>query len=814
MARPARMAEVRAEHLLTELLTAQGWDCRRPPSGELLRQQEYKDYQHLRSIFRGKSKGPGGGEGLPEAVLIDRDTTQPIAVIEAKATLSDLHSAINEATNIYGQACVEAGFNPLAVALAGTSEDEFAARVFKWDGRAWCPVTYEDQPIGWIPNRADTARLRVISAPAELRPSVPPPEVLAARADEINRMLRESDIRDGLRPGIVAATMLALWHSRGNIRKEPECVLADINAACAQAFWRARKADLAHSLQVDEANMKLAVRMRRIVAILERLNVTVLTAEHDYLGQLYETFFRYTGGNTIGQFFTPRHIASFMADLCEIGPDDVVLDPACGTGGFLIAAMNRMQTVGGLSRTQTVERVARQLIGFDSEPQTAALCVANMILRGDGTTGVRRGDCFSAPDFPVGTANAVLMNPPFPHETTDTPPEAFVNRGLEGLQTRGLLAAIVPQSLMVKRDKQAWRDGVLTKHTLLGVIVLPNELFEPYSSTTTAVLLLRTGVAHPRGKRVFFARIGNDGLRIKKNVRVPTAGSQLPAILDAFYEKRSIPLLCGWSALDPSEPLWHIAAPHYIPASPLTLDEVFVGVRDLARSRAAFVVRHAEELLSLAEDVRNGLLVPRPVRALKKPTRLQIESSTIGDLFDIYGGQRELHNKENLQHGNCLVISSSGTDNGCYGFFDFDGPLSPPFATVPGTGSIGQAFVQERPCGVTDHCYLLVPKDGVEPEMLYVACAMIRREVWRFSYGAQITASRIAWLPLPIGEDVIQAVRDELAPAERIEALALGEASDEIDRVVARARLAQVAEHPELVLRGQSLQAKLQEWES
>src|SRR6202040_2234298 len=98
----------------------------------------------------------------------------------------------------------------------------------------------------------------------------------------------------------------------------------------------------------------LARNARRIVAILELLNVNVLTAEHDYLGQLYETFFRYTGGNTIGQYFTPRHIARMMADLCEVERSDVVLDPACGTGGFLVAAMNRVLERSRLSRVQTV----------------------------------------------------------------------------------------------------------------------------------------------------------------------------------------------------------------------------------------------------------------------------------------------------------------------------------------------------------------------------------------------------------------------------------------------------------------------------
>src|SRR5271165_3243962 len=605
--------------------------------------------------------------------------------------------------------------------------------------------------------------IAVPTGPTEIRPTIPPPEVLAARADEMNRLLREARIKDEYRPAVVAAVMLALWFSRGEIRRDPRFILKDINDSCRDAFIKAGKPDLAKSLRTDEANDKLKEKVRRIASILERLNVTVLTAEHDYLGQLYETFFRYTGGNTIGQYFTPRHVARMMADICEVTKNDVVVDPACGTGGFLNACMDRILREHHLSRQQMIAIVKKHLIGFEDEPVTAALCVANMILRGDGTTGIRKDDLFTSLEYPIDSATVVLMNPPFPHEDTDTPVENFVARALDALRYRGVFAAIVPQSLMVKRDKQEWRDGLLKKNTLCGVISMPDELFLPFASAFTAILILERGVPHRADRKVFFARVENDGLKIKKGIRLPRDGNQLPPLLDAYRNKKSIPRLCGWAALDPSEALWHTAAPHYVPTSPLSSSEIKDGMRELAKSRAAFVVRYASELSALAAAVSDGELVPRDIRQMKRPTaRLTAERGTIGGFFHIYGGQRELHNKEKLSPGRALVISSSGTDNGAYGFFDFDNIMQPPFASVPGTGSIGEAFVQEWPCGVTDHCYLLVPKDGVPRELLYVACATIRNERWRYSYGAQITPRRIAWFPMPSGDNVISIVREHL----------------------------------------------------
>lgn len=772
-----RIAEVRAEGLLTELLSAQGWDTRRPPNGDLLRQQEYKDNHALLQAFAGRSKTGGVGHGLPEALLVDRETQKPLVVIEVKARRDDIGNAAAEA-KAYDWACVDAGLGVLAVGLAGTSDEGFAVSVFKWQGKSWEAVTYEGNPIGWIPNRHDVERLLPKSASAELRPTVPAPEVLAARADEINRLLRESGIKDEFRPAVVAAVMLALWRSKGEIRRSPEYILQDINQSCARAFWRTKRPDLAKSLRVDESNEKLAVKARRILSILERLNVAVLTAEHDYLGQLYETFFQYTGGNTIGQYFTPRNIAVFMADLVETDSEDLVLDPACGTGGFLIAAMHRVHHQRKLSREQVVNLVGTRLVGFDNEPVTAALCIANMILRGDGSTGIHYGDAFTSPDFPVNKANVLLMNPPFPHRKTDTPPEDFLERGLEGLARGGRAAVIMPTSDLVKRDKRKWRQRVLEQNTLEGVIGLPDDLFEPFASSYTGVVLIKKGTPHPSSKPVFFARITNDGYEVRKRVKVPREGEQLTAVLDAYRKHGNIAGLCGWAPVD--EGSLAFAPGLYVPPRPLSGAEVLDRAGALIRNRSAFAVAFAPSLWRMEQDLAGGRLTCEPNRK-RKSAVVSSTAGTIGGCFHITYGQKELHSKLGLKPGSGLVISSSGIDNGCYGFFDFSHLIAPPFVTVPSTGSIGQAHVQEWACGVTDDCLVLTPKDGVRHELLYVAAAVIRAESWRFSYGMKITPERIAAYPLPSNDELLTEVRRRLETAAAIERVAFEATKDELD---------------------------------
>ena len=265
----ARRSERRAERLLDDLLTSQGWDERKPPRGDLYLQHEYRADERLAEALAHASK-TGDGPGIPEAMLMDAESGGPLAVIEAKADAEDIDIALAEAEG-YGAALIASGFLPLAIGLAGTNGAEFRLRVSKWDEGEWLPVTYDGHPINWIPSKDDCRRLVARGSPAEIRPSVPPVEVLAEKADEINRLLREADIKDEFRPPHVAAVMLALWHTKGDIRRDPRYILRDVNGGCRDAFIRSGKADLAGSIGVHEANRKLRERAPRIATILERL---------------------------------------------------------------------------------------------------------------------------------------------------------------------------------------------------------------------------------------------------------------------------------------------------------------------------------------------------------------------------------------------------------------------------------------------------------------------------------------------------------------------------------------------------------------
>ena len=762
----ARKSERRSERLLGDLLASQGWDLRKPPHGDQYLQTEYMDDPLLKVALRSASKS-GEGLGIPEAILVNDG--KPLLVVKAKASIDAISQAEIDAKG-YGDALVAEGHPVLVVAIAGTNADEFRLSVFKQEQGTWIPITYDGHPINWIPGKEDARRLTASGSPTEIRPTPPPDYVLVAKADKINQLLREADIKDEYRPTHVAAIMLALWHSKGDIRRSPNYILQDVNTACRDALIDSNNMNLVQSICVDEANLKLRNNVAIIARILERLNVTVLTAEHDYLGQLYETFFRYTGRNTIGQYFTPRHITRLMVDACEASSTDVVLDVACGTGGFFVAYMDRLVKNEHLSRTAMVDVIQKQILGFESEPNTAALCTANMILRGDGATRIRQANSLTLKEFPTGQATIAVMNPPFPHKNTDTPVEQFIERSLDGLQQGGRLAVIVQSSLLSKSSKGAWREKILSKNTLTAICQLPDELFQPFASVTTSIIFLTKGRPHPTTRQTVFTHIRHDGLLLKKSARVrrKSEPDQVPLALDAIVNNREIP---GFSSMHivSGRDEWSVGA--YI-ESVIPQEENLKDVIDAQLHRlASFYARYAAEIMAQRQAINDGeinLVSYRQFisdKRLANAKKLPSKNGTIGGAFDIYYGMKELHSRDKIDKGKTLIISPTESYNGTDGWLEFETAIEPGFVTAAQTGSIGEAFIQLEPCAVNDDCLILIPKTeeycGITK--LAIATALIHFEKWRFNYGRKLTPERIANFPLFKSESLEAWVQEKLS---------------------------------------------------
>lgn len=265
----------------------------------------------------------------------------------------------------------------------------------------------------------------------------------------------------------------------------------------------------------------------------------------DVLGEFYKEFLRYSGGDGkgLGIVLTPSHITQLMVDLLRVKHTDKVLDPCSGTGGFLVAAMNRMfdeaeklPTVR--QRDLAKEKIKKQLLhGIEMDERMFSIATTNMILRGDGKSNLECADFLTTPEeelrkqkFTVG-----LMNPPYSQAknklTAHLSELSFIRHLLDSLDDGARCAVIVPQSTMVGKTKVDVniKRYLLEHHTLEGVITLNTQTFYPVG-TNPVIAIFTAHEPHEPMKKCKFIDFKNDGYEVQKHWGLMDTGS--------FDEKR------------------------------------------------------------------------------------------------------------------------------------------------------------------------------------------------------------------------------------------------------------------------------------
>lgn len=251
----------------------------------------------------------------------------------------------------------------------------------------------------------------------------------------------------------------------------------------------------------------------------------VESSTEDILGRFYGEFIRYTGGDgqTLGVVLTPRHITELFCDLVDLQPTDVVFDPCCGTGGFLIAAMHKMLEQAKPEEVETIKK--DRIHGIEIREDMFSIATTNMILRGDGKSNLIKND-FLKRDVKSMRANNYtvgFINPPYSQakgkDTAHLSEIHFVEHLLNGMADNGRCVIIVPQSTMVGKsatDKQV-KKRILTSHTLEGVITLNKETFYGVG-TNPCIAIFTAHKPHSDKKFCKFINYEDDGFAVRKHI--------------------------------------------------------------------------------------------------------------------------------------------------------------------------------------------------------------------------------------------------------------------------------------------------------
>ena len=293
--------------------------------------------------------------------------------------------------------------------------------------------------------------------------------------------------------------------------------------------------------QVQKLEVMMAA-YRRVIAsesTKEKLNEVIVkikrnlhNAEHhkqsfDLLGHFYGEFLKYSGGDKkgLGIVLTPNHITSLFARIANLEYGDCALDTCTGTAGFLIAAMAQM-TAKYENEPEKLEKILKDaFLGIEFNEKNYTLACANMLLRGDGKSNIKHGNCFDKAFDGIksetfGQPKVTFLNPPYSQKKKDEQELDFISRACDLTKQGGSVIAIVPMSCVCEQNKEtvAKRGMLLEKNTLTAVMSMPDGLF-PTVGTVTCIIVLKAGVPHSHETESWFAYWKNDGFNLKKNVR-------------------------------------------------------------------------------------------------------------------------------------------------------------------------------------------------------------------------------------------------------------------------------------------------------
>ncbi len=290
------------------------------------------------------------------------------------------------------------------------------------------------------------------------------------------------------------------------------------------------------------------------------------TYDHsERLGDAFEYLLSVLGSQgDAGQFRTPRHIIDFIVAIVDPKKAETVLDPACGTAGFLISSYkhilkaNRDDKGHSTLTPDDMGRLAQNFRGYDISPDMVRLSLVNLYLHGFTDPHIAEYDTLTSQDKWNEYADVILANPPFmspkggikPHNRFSVQSKRsevlFVDYMAEHLTPGGRAGIIVPEGIIFQTQAAYTQlRKMLVEEYLVAVISLPAGVFNPYSGVKTSILILDKSVAR-QAQSIAFFKIENDGFGLGTQRRgiakndLPQARVEIAEYLRRLYARESV----------------------------------------------------------------------------------------------------------------------------------------------------------------------------------------------------------------------------------------------------------------------------------
>lgn len=256
----------------------------------------------------------------------------------------------------------------------------------------------------------------------------------------------------------------------------------------------------------EDANnyMKGGVYLRQVIDVVNEIDLEDTSETHAF-GDIYESILKeLQSAGSSGEFYTPRAVTEFMAEMIEPKIGETMADFACGTGGFLTSWIKQLEKQK--SNTGDIEKINTSFYGMEKKPFPYLLCITNMLLHGMENPNVNHGNSLTKNllDYTEKDQfDKILMNPPygghenasvkgyFPDDLASSETaDLFMSVIMYRLKKNGRAAVILPDGFLFGNDnaKTSIKEKLIKDFNLHTIIRMPGSVFAPYTSITTNIL--------------------------------------------------------------------------------------------------------------------------------------------------------------------------------------------------------------------------------------------------------------------------------------------------------------------------------------
>ena len=295
------------------------------------------------------------------------------------------------------------------------------------------------------------------------------------------------------------------------------------------------------------------IMLQKVVTAMDKLEMN----DRDTKGDVYEYLLsKLSQAGVNGQFRTPRHIIKMIVELMKPTPEDIIVDPACGTAGFLVEAgeyLRRNKKDLFLSENLNEHFNNTMFYGFDMDRTMLRIGAMNLMQHGIENPNISYKDSLSEDNEDNGKYTLVLANPPFKGSIdaertskdllavtkTKKTELLFLALFLRSLKIGGRCASIVPNGVLFGSSNahKAIRKEIIENHKLEAIISMPSGVFKPYAGVSTAIMIF-TKTTQGGTDKVWFYDMTADGFSLDDQ-RQPVTENDIPDIINRFNNRES-----------------------------------------------------------------------------------------------------------------------------------------------------------------------------------------------------------------------------------------------------------------------------------